>query len=71
MSPLWLACQHEDGKACACQEPHRHLDAGVLLLEEFPGAGNGAAGAHARHKDVHLPACLRPVPGKRDAESDM
>ena len=35
----------------------------VLFLEEPAGAGDGAAGAHARHEHVHLP--LRVLPDLR------
>ena len=31
-----------------------HLHPRLLLFEEPPGAGDGAAGAHARHKDIDL-----------------
>ena len=37
-----------------------HLYLGVLALQIFAGAGNGAAGAHACHKNIHLAIGILP-----------
>ena len=40
---------------------YRHqADAGLLLLQEAACAGEGAAGSHARHQDIHGPVGVPP-----------
>ena len=37
-----------------------YLDGGVLFLQELTGAGDGTAGAHAGHEEVHLAVGVGP-----------